>query len=153
MLLTLTIWHGGAEQRAAARAESSQFFHLVRRLGLLELAKPNDRIAFSFLHHLSPNAQPDPSHWSWHFWAEQEKRSRIMYLVHLLDAALLICFNSTSQFSSSELKEPLPCDDAAWTPRMPKSVRRHWVCEASSCNNRRILLGPGCSHSLRSMTL
>lgn len=37
-----------------------------------------------------------------------------MFLVFLLDAALVIYFNCTPQIDPSELKLPLPCDDAAW---------------------------------------
>ena len=37
-----------------------------------------------------------------------------MYMVYLWDAAMCIYFNVAPQFSSAEIKLPLPCDDAAW---------------------------------------
>jgi hypothetical protein len=56
----------------------------------------------------------DPSQWSWDAWIQQEKRLRIMYLVFLTDAALTIWFNCAPQLDPSDIKLPLPCDDAAW---------------------------------------
>jgi hypothetical protein len=143
MLLTLTIWHGTTEQRATARAESSQF-HLVRRLELLELAKSNDCLAFSYLHHLSPNAQQIRRIGRGTLGSNKKRGRdgcRVGVLFQSYSSILIIRTQSTLATTSPG------------TPRMPKSVRMHWVCEASSCNNRRIFLGPGCSHSLHSMTL
>jgi hypothetical protein len=37
-----------------------------------------------------------------------------MYLVFLTDATLNIWFNCTPQLDPSDIKLPLPCDDAAW---------------------------------------
>lgn len=37
-----------------------------------------------------------------------------MYLVFLFSAALVLYFNCEPQFDPSEIKLPLPCDDAAW---------------------------------------
>jgi hypothetical protein len=37
-----------------------------------------------------------------------------MYLIFLTDAALNIWFNCAPQLDASDIKLPLPCDDAAW---------------------------------------
>ena len=119
MLQTISIWHGRAEQRAAARQDSDYLFDLVKRLQMLELASPDDTIAFSYLHHIENSQQIHVSRyqWNWYSWIEQEKRSRFMYLVYLLDAALVIYFNCVPQFATSDLRLPLPCDDEAWDAR------------------------------------
>ena len=114
MLQTLSIWHGGPEQRATARADSTQLFQLVRRLDMLVLAGPDDASAYSYLHRLPDGQPPDANQWSWASWIEQEKRLRFMYLVYLLDSALVIYFNCQPQFSPEEMTLPMPCDDAAW---------------------------------------
>lgn len=113
MLQTQFTWHGGSVERALARAESQRVFNFVRKYGMLDLASPGDE-AYSYLHNIPDGFVPDPSQWTWHLWIEQEKRSRIMYLVFLLDASLTIWFNCPPQFDPSEIKLPLPCDDAAW---------------------------------------
>ena len=116
MLQTISIWHGRADQRAAARQDSDYLFDLVKRLQMLELASPDDTIAFSYLHHIHNPQQIHDSRyqWNWYSWIEQEKRSRFMYLVYLLDAALVIYFNCIPQFAPTDIGLPLPCDDEAW---------------------------------------
>lgn len=114
MLQLLLIWHGDAQTRASARSENKRLSYLVRQYGLLDLARRDEVAAYSYLHNLAPGETVDPLRWNWHSWVEQEKRSRLMYLVFSLDTALTIYFNCEPQFNPSEIKLPLPCDDAAW---------------------------------------
>ncbi|KIX02380.1 uncharacterized protein Z518_08321 [Rhinocladiella mackenziei CBS 650.93] len=114
ILQSLFVWHGGPEERALARAESRRVLYLVRQFDMLTLAGPMDRFSYSYLHSLQPGEEADPSQWEWRSWVEQEKRSRLMFMVFLWDAAMCIYFNVPPQFSSAEIKLPLPCDDAAW---------------------------------------
>ncbi|KIW19838.1 hypothetical protein PV08_00413 [Exophiala spinifera] len=114
ILQTLVVWHGGPDERALARAESKRIMYLVRTFDLLTLAGPDDPIGYSYLHSLQPGDEADPSRWDWRSWVEQEKRSRLMFSVFLWDAAMCMYFNVPPQFSSAEIKLPLPCDDAAW---------------------------------------
>lgn len=114
ILQSLFVWHGGPEERALARAESKRVLYLVRQLDMLTLAGPEDPVCYSYLHSLQPGEEADPLRWDWRSWVEQEKRSRLMYMVYLWDAAMCVYFNVAPQFSSAEIKLPLPCDDAAW---------------------------------------
>jgi len=114
ILQSLFVWHGGPDDRARARAESKRVLYLVRQLNLLTLAGPEDHLRYSYLHSLQPGEEADPSRWDWTAWVGQEKRSRLMYMVYLWDAAMCLYFNVAPQFSSAEIKLPLPCDDAAW---------------------------------------
>lgn len=114
ILQSLFVWHGGPDERALARAESKRLLYLVRQLNMLTLAGPEDSFCYSYLHRLQPGEEADPLCWDWRAWLEQEKRSRLMYMVYLWDAAMCIYFNVVPQFSSAEIKLPLPCDDAAW---------------------------------------
>lgn len=114
ILQGLFVWHGGPDERALARAESKRLLYLVRQLDMLTLAGPEDPLSYSYLHSLQPGEEADPSRWDWRAWVEQEKRSRLMYMAYLWDAAMCIYFNVAPQFSSAEIKLPLPCDDAAW---------------------------------------
>ena len=113
MLNTMGTWHGGPAERAVARAETQRLFNCVRQFGMLELAKPGSE-AYSYTHNILDGEPLDLNQWDWRSWIEQEKRSRIMYLVFLLDTALNIWFNCPPQFDPSEVRLPLPCDDAAW---------------------------------------
>jgi hypothetical protein len=114
ILQSLFVWHGGPEERALARAESRRVLYLVRQFNMLTLVGPEDPVSYSYLHSLQPGEEADPSMWEWRSWVEQEKRSRLMFMVFLWDAAMCIYFNVPPQFSSAEIKLPLPCDDAAW---------------------------------------
>ncbi len=114
ILQSLFVWHGGPDERALARAESKRVLYLVRQLNMLTLAGPEDAQNYSYLHRLQPGEEADPSRWDWRTWLEQEKRSRLMYMVYLWDAAMCVYFNVVPQFSAAEIKLPLPCDDAAW---------------------------------------
>jgi hypothetical protein len=113
-LQTLLVWHGGPEERSDARSECRRTMYMVRQLNMLTLADPGDCGAFSYLHNLRPGEEADPSRWEWQSWVEQEKRSRLMFMVFLWDASMCIYFNMAPQFTYAEVKLPLPCDDAAW---------------------------------------
>jgi hypothetical protein len=123
MLTAQFTWHGGPAERASAREESKRVFSFVKQYGMLQRAGPGDE-AYSYLHNIADGEAVDPSQWSWHTWIEQEKRLRIMYLVFLLDAALNIWFNCPPQFHPSDIKLPLPCDDAAWEATQPEECAR-----------------------------
>ncbi|KAL2429880.1 hypothetical protein ABEF95_012676 [Exophiala dermatitidis] len=114
ILQSLFVWHGGPEERALARAESRRVLYLARQFNMLTLAGPDDPHTYSYLHSLQPGEEADPSLWEWRSWVAQEKRSRLMFMVYLWDAAMCIYFNMAPQFHSAEIKLPLPCDDAAW---------------------------------------
>ena len=114
MLSNLLIWHGGPEEREAARNDSRIIQQLVQRYGLLALARPQDPKAYSYLHNLGPGEHANPERWNWYAWIEQEKRLRLMYVVFSFDAALCMYFNMEPTFSASDLTLPMPCDDAAW---------------------------------------
>jgi Fungal specific transcription factor domain len=90
LLQTLSIWNGGPLDRAPAREESRRVFHLARKLGLLELAGPDDTMNYSYLHNLAPGQAFDASNFKWQAWVEQEKRVRTMTMIYLLDCALNI---------------------------------------------------------------
>jgi len=117
ILQSLFVWHGGPGERAVARNESKRIMYLVRQFNMLTLAGPDDPLAYSYLHSLQPGEEADPSRWEWRSWVEQEKRSRLMFMVFLWDAAMCIYFNVPPHFSCAEIKLPLPCDDAAWDAR------------------------------------
>jgi hypothetical protein len=123
MLTAQFTWHGGPAERASARVESKRVFSFVKQYGMLQLACPGDE-AYSYLHNIADGEAVDPSQWSWSTWVEQEKRLRIMYLVFLLNAALNIWFNCPPQFDPSDIKLPLPCDDAAWEATQPEDCAR-----------------------------
>jgi hypothetical protein len=123
MLTSQFTWHGGPAERASARAESKRVFSFVRQYHMLELAGPGDE-AYSYLHNIADGEAVNPSEWSWGSWIQQEKRLRITYLCFLLDGALNIWFNCPPQFDPSDIKLPLPCDDAAWEATQPEDCAR-----------------------------
>jgi hypothetical protein len=114
MLANLMIFHGGPNERVAARNGIGLIQTLARRYGLFTLADPDEPKAYSYLHNLASGEQADPGRWNWHAWVEQEKRIRLAYLVYSFDAALCMYFNREPTFSPSEITLPMPCDDAAW---------------------------------------
>ncbi|RVX68644.1 hypothetical protein B0A52_07071 [Exophiala mesophila] len=114
LLQGLLVWHGDSLERDRARQESRRIRYLVRQFNLLTLAGPDDPVCHSYLHSLQPGEDADPSRWEWRSWVEQEKRSRLMFMVFLWDASMCIYFNVAPHFSAAEIKLPLPCDDAAW---------------------------------------
>ncbi|KAK2791393.1 hypothetical protein FQN51_002219 [Onygenales sp. PD_10] len=117
MMSSLSVWHGDPKQRAAARSDVVLFARFIRRFRLLELARPENPFCYSVLHNLAPNQPVDISIWNWRAWVEQEKRSRLVFMFYLADAARVMFFNSEPIFNPQEIKIPLPCDDAAWEAR------------------------------------
>ncbi len=113
LLYTLFTWHGGPAERATARNDSRKLFRIVRRYRLLELIKSESE-GYSRYHSLQLGEQTDHFRWDWATWVNQEMRLRVMYLVFLYHAALVLYFNCEPEFDASEIKLPLPCDDAAW---------------------------------------
>ncbi|PGG99747.1 hypothetical protein AJ79_08436 [Helicocarpus griseus UAMH5409] len=120
MLNTLCVWHGDPKQRATARSDIALFVRFIRRFNLLEPAGPKNPSCYSLLHNLLPNQPVDISNWNWLAWVEQEKRSRLVFMFYLADAATVLYFNSQPLLNPQEIKLPLPCDDAAWEARDPQ---------------------------------
>jgi len=123
MLQTRFTWHGGPVLRALDRAEHRKLFDLMRNCGRLELAPPRHE-AYSYLHNVSGDTAIDLSQGSWHSWVEQKQRTRVMYLVFLLDATYNVRFKRPPQFAPSDTKLPLQCDDAACEARQPDDCAR-----------------------------
>jgi len=115
IISTMFTWHGSSEQREIACSDLPILVRISRAMGLLHSAPPG-HYAYSILHHSQggPLSQEDWSHWNWHGWLEQEKRSRAAYLLFLCDAAMCMYFNNTPQLDPLEIRLPLPADDAAW---------------------------------------
>jgi len=114
LLQCLFTWHGNQAQRHYAREEFWKVAAVARQSGLLNPLPPTSS-GYSILH--QPNQDITQQHiqmWNWESWVEQEKRCRTMFLIYLLDAAMVIFFNCTPQFDASEIRLPLPADDAAW---------------------------------------
>jgi hypothetical protein len=116
LLQVLFTWHGDSRQRQEAREEYDKLASVVRRLNLLNPIS-SDQPGFSILHQPGGLDARDLSGWSWTTWVEQEKRSRALYLIFLLDAALVMFFNFSPKFDIYEIRLPLPADDAAWDAR------------------------------------
>jgi hypothetical protein len=115
ILQTIFTWHGNPAQRQAARADFVMLTRIIKSFDLQQTA-PVGHFAHSTLHSiqtLSAN-QLDSFKWDWHVWLEQEKRNRLMYQVWLMDTAMVLFFNTTPQFDSSNLKLMMPSDDAVW---------------------------------------
>lgn len=113
LLQISSTWHGDPAQRKAARQEFAKYATFARRSGFMQPAELGTPAYSSHHQHTSPD-QMSVSNWSWEAWLEQEKRSRLMFALFLLDAALVIYFNCQPQFDPLEIRLPLPADDAAW---------------------------------------
>lgn len=112
MMQILFTWHGTPVQREKARREFPTIAELARRAGL---TKPMVMSPFSVLH--QPNVTVEnfsAASFDWNAWVEQEKRSRLMFMIFLLDAAMVMYFNTAPRFEKDEIRLPLPADDAAW---------------------------------------
>ncbi len=120
MLQILFTWHGNRLQRESARHDFVKFASLARKGELLQPVAPG-RSAYSALHQVGPMfEQQDSGGFDWLAWVEQEKRSRLMFIFFLLDAAQVIYFNCSPQFDPLEIRLPLPADDVAWDARSAK---------------------------------
>ncbi|KAI9876737.1 MAG: hypothetical protein M1830_005836 [Pleopsidium flavum] len=117
MLQILFTWHGNQLQRESARYDFVKFARLARKAALLQPVGLGGS-AYSALHQLGPTSEQEGSDvFDWLAWVEQEKRSRLMFIFFLLDAAQVIYFNCSPQFDPFEIRLPLPADDAAWDAR------------------------------------
>lgn len=125
MMQVLFTWHGTPIQREKARQQFNLIVALARKAGLTQ---PKMSPPFSALH--QPNVAVEhfnAASFDWRTWVDQEKRSRLMYTIFLLDAAMTVYFNTPPQLEMFEIRVPLPADDAAW--------------EASSCTECAEALG------------
>ncbi|KAI9798765.1 MAG: hypothetical protein M1833_004595 [Piccolia ochrophora] len=110
----LFMWHGTHHERDLARRDFPKVVSLARKAELFRLAPPGHP-SFSYLHH--PDGvynQMNGANWDWFAWVEQEKRSRAMFTVYLIDTASVLYFNQPPLLDSLEITLPLPADDAAW---------------------------------------
>jgi hypothetical protein len=114
LLQILTMWHGDPAQRATARGGYLKFKRIVRRFGLLT---PDQGPRGSILHQLQNRHIPDATTFDWIAWVEQEQKSRLMFMLFLIDAAMAMYFNCAPQFQLSDIRLPLPADDAPWESR------------------------------------
>ncbi len=114
LLQILFIWHGDQHQREFARNDFATIALMARRANLLRPGEPGNA-AYSVLH--QPGAIDEDlvaDRWNWLAWVEQEKRSRLMFGIYLIDAALVLYFNIPPKFDASEVRIPLPVDDSSW---------------------------------------
>lgn len=114
----LFTWNGTPEQREEARRQLPFIVSLCRKAGMLQ---PTSTGAYSVLH--QPRFTMDGfslNQFDWPAWIEQEKRSRLMYIIFLADAANVLYFNSPPLFQLFEVQLPLPADDAAWDAKSGK---------------------------------
>jgi hypothetical protein len=109
----LCTWHGTPVQREKARRTFSLIASSARKAGLLRLT--SDASLYSPVHQHDFSLQNFPvSQFDWYGWVEQEKRIRTMYMIFTYDVALGLYFNTGPEFDPSEIRLPLPADDAAW---------------------------------------
>ncbi|KAF2430916.1 hypothetical protein EJ08DRAFT_713877 [Tothia fuscella] len=111
ILQIMLIWHGNKRQRHDGRSEFPNLVAVARHSGLL-FPIPADQQDSSILHQPQPAVNSIP--WDWNLWVAQEKRVRAMFFIYLMDCALAMFFNRPPDFDSSEIRLPLPADDAAW---------------------------------------
>ncbi|KAL9617390.1 MAG: hypothetical protein Q9160_007794 [Pyrenula sp. 1 TL-2023] len=116
LMQVLFLWHGNPNERHIARQNCPRWGEFARCYHMLEPNKLQDR-GFSTLHNLQPGEQADPAEWNWYTWVEQEKRHRLMFFIFLLDAGLCVWFNIQPQLDPTEIRLPLPSDDAPWEAR------------------------------------
>ena len=122
MLTILFIWHGQPTQRALARHELGQVVTIGRRMGLTSPVPPGHP-SYSMLHQPGQIPQEALVTWNWSTWVAQEKRSRVLFTMFLLDTALVMFFNNQPYFDPLEIRLPLPADDAAWDARTADECR------------------------------
>jgi len=116
LLHALFIWHGSQKQRQQVREEFGMFASIARRAGLLH-PLPRGHPNSSALHQPGPVTGDEVNTWNWATWIENEKRTRLMSDILLLDACSTIFFNTQPQFDVRDFTIPLPADDAAWEAR------------------------------------
>jgi hypothetical protein len=112
LIHSLSIWHGNPIQRQKAREQFPKLVQLARSAGLTQ---PVTKAPLSALH--QPHIVVEhfnAANFDWNAWVIQERRSRLMYGLFLVDASRVTYFNTDPQFNASEIRLPLPADDAAW---------------------------------------
>lgn len=136
LIYVLFTWHGNSQQRQLAKQKYHIVVDLARRAQLFQplTSREIGAESISYLHQVYPDTQHDTikKTWNWASWIEQEKRNRCMYTVYLLDTAFVIYFNVPPTIRATDMRLPLPCDDAAWDAR-----------DATECANA---LGLGTEH-------
>lgn len=113
LMQILFTFHGTPIQREMARRK----YPILRKISeMMRLNQPSTTApAMSLLHQPNVDVQHcNAASFDWATWVEQEKRSRLFYVIYLLDSAMVIYFNSNPLFDPNEITLPLPADDAAW---------------------------------------
>lgn len=137
MMQVLFTWNGTPVQREKARREFPIVAEIVRRAGLTKLMSISP---LSALHQPHITVEDySAAAFDWRAWVEQEKRSRLMYALFLLDASMVIFFNAPPRFERDEVRLPLPADDASWD-----------ATSASACAEALGLHGPAAARSKNS---
>ncbi|PVH91382.1 hypothetical protein DM02DRAFT_705047 [Periconia macrospinosa] len=112
----LFVWHGNPTQRKQGQDHFWTLSTIARVFGLLNPLAPGNHDV-SALHQPGPIQGNEVNLWTWRSWIEQETRTRVMYMIFLMDVALAIYFNAQPQLDAFDIKLPLPADDAAWEAR------------------------------------
>lgn len=116
LVQALFTWHGTPIQRETARRNFPVIASLARRAGLTQPSTLPQ--SYSVLH--QPNVAIEhfnSANFEWNSWLEQEKRTRLLYGIFLIDTSMVMYFNVPPQLDSLEIRLPLPADDAAWDAR------------------------------------
>ncbi len=114
LLQVLFTFHGTPIQREHARRK----YPMMRQISdMMRLNQPStsSSTTLSLLH--QPRVEVEhcnAASFDWNSWVEQEKRSRLFYVMYLLDSAMVVYFNSPPSFDAYAVSLPLPADDAAW---------------------------------------
>ena len=117
MMQVLFTWHGTPLQREKARQEFPLTAEMARRAGL---TNPMATTTLSVLHQPHVTVENlNRASFDWNAWVEQEKRSRLMFTIYLLDASMVVYFNLPPRLERDEIRLPLPADDAAWDATSP----------------------------------
>lgn len=106
LMIIVHLWNGTPQQRERARQMFPLLVSRARQFGLLQVAGGS--------HRFNPM--------QWESWVDKERRIRLMYGIYLGDTAMGLYFNIPAQIDAFELRNPLPCDDAAWEAESP------WRC-------------------------
>ncbi|KAI0150447.1 fungal-specific transcription factor domain-containing protein [Xylariaceae sp. FL1272] len=113
LVIVLLTWNGTPMHREVARRHFNVACLIARSSGLLSVV--SDSSLHSFLHQPHVDLQPMGLHgFDWTSWVEQEKRIRLMHMIHLMDTAHGLFFNFDPLLDAFEITIPLPADDAPW---------------------------------------
>ncbi|TVY49455.1 Respiration factor [Lachnellula occidentalis] len=118
LMQMLSTWHGTPVQREMARMRFPTLVALARRADLTTPMTTSATTPFSVLHQRHVKVENFNSvSFDWNAWVEQEKRSRLIFGIFLMDATMVLYFNTPPLFDALEIRVPLPADDAAWDAR------------------------------------